>query len=86
MILFNLIFTRNLAEFSKDFNIPSCSFDKFRQKKIKLAYIVKKPEILSESKESLSKKNFIQPNLLQNIFNTFWEQGIFLSKPNRINI
>jgi len=81
MILFNLIYL----------NIFSCSFDKFsnldkfRQKKIKLAYIVKKPEILSESKESLSKKNFIQPNILQNIFNTFWEQGVFLSKPNRIS-
>ena len=91
MILFNLIFTRNLAESSKDFNIHSSSFEKFsnlektKTKKIKLAYIVKKPDILSESKESLSKKNFIQPNIWQNLFNNFWEQGVFLSKPNKIS-
>jgi len=82
MILFNLIFTRNLVESSKDFNILSCSLNKFsslkkfRQKKIKLAYIVKKPDILSKSKESLAKTNFIKPNIFQKFFNTFWEQGV----------
>jgi len=91
MILFNLIFTRNLAESSKDFKTLSYSLDKvsnldrLKHRKAKLAYIVKKPEILSESKETLSKKNFIQPNIWQNTFNSFWEQGVFLSKPNRIS-
>jgi len=91
MILFNLIFTRNLSEFLPDFNIHSYSLEncsnleKLSHKKIKLAYVVEQLDILSESKENLSKKNFIRPNIWQNLFNNFWEEGIFLSKPNKIS-
>lgn len=91
MIFFNLIFSSNLAESTKGLNNPFNSINqlstsyRFIRKKFKLAYIIKKTDILSQSRENLAKEKFVQPNILDNLLSSIWQQTIFLSIPNKVS-
>lgn len=86
MILFNLIFSKNLQGPSSGFHLNSKytvkSFENsYRplKKKVHLAYIVKSPDILSQSQQKIASRNLLVRNFWQKIFNNFWKQTIFLS-------
>jgi len=89
MILFDLIVSQNTLRLSKNLALDYKRAPVFSKhyssvaKSLAVAYIVKQPEILIESKVDLAKKNFIQKNYLQKIFNNAWRQVVFLSIPDK---
>lgn len=86
MILFNLMFFKDTSNCLRSLDVNSSYFEKnitqpskSIRRNIGLAYILKNSEILSESKYTLSKKNFEKQNIWRNFFNNIWQQEIFLS-------
>lgn len=91
MILFDLIVSQNTTELSKATVLNHGYIPKFSEfsspisKSLTLAYLVKNPEILTESKKDLAKKRFVRQNYWQKLFNTVWHQVIFLSVPSKVS-
>ena len=86
MILFNLMFFKDTSNCLRSFDVNSSYFEQnvtkssnLIRKNVGLAYVLKNSEILSESKYTLSKKNFEKQNIWRKFFNNIWEQEIFLS-------
>ena len=92
MILFNVIFSKNILELSSTFNV---NFDhkqqvaeassNFLKKRHRLAYIVKETNNLSDKKQKVARQKFIKLNIWQKIFNNCYQQIVFLSLPNKIS-
>ena len=86
MILFNLMFSQNISDFPKKINL-SCSrvtefserSTKLTQKSLALAYVVRSPDILSKPKQNIAEEKLVTRTLWQKVFNSFWQQGVFLS-------
>lgn len=92
MILFNLIFSKNISELSSTFNENFYHLEQssnisssFIKKSHSIAYILKETEILSGPKQKIAKQSFIKPKIWQKIFNYSWQQKVFLSLPSKIS-
>jgi hypothetical protein len=88
MMLFNLVFFQNTYKGLKNFNpdgiyLESGKSDVDFNRPIKnyktLAYVLKRPEFLSETKSLVAKKKIIKESIGQKLFNTLWSQEVFLS-------
>ena len=92
MILFNVIFSKNIVELSSIFNtnfyhkqqITETSSN-FLKKSHRLAYVVKETNNLSSKKHKVAKQQFIKANIWQKIFNNCYQQVVFLSLPNKLS-
>lgn len=94
MILFSLLFSSSVSEFSSDLaaiNVLcktefSKSLPKQSARSLHLAYAIKHPNIISEGKDSLAKKQLMKRHFAQKAFNALYQQTIFLSvSSKRIN-
>lgn len=90
MILFNLMFFKDTSNYFRSFSIDSSHLEtnikktyKSVKKNTSLAYIFKNPEILSESKQDLARKDFIKQKMGQKFVNNLWRQKVFLSINNK---
>ena len=92
MILFNLIFSKNISELSDNLYTNSkYTVKSFKpsyrpiKKKIYLAYVVKSPDILLQSQKKLASENLSTQSLKQKLFNILWRQTVFLSISNKVS-
>lgn len=90
MILFNLIFSKNISGLSDSLYTNSMYTVKFlkhssksTKKSTPLAYVVKSPDVLSHSSQSVASKNLLIQSLWQKVVNTLWRKTIFLSASSK---
>lgn len=90
MILFNLIFARNILEFSDHLSFKTDSEVKteayeYTKKMPVLPCLITNVDFLTNSKDDLADKELISNNLFKKLVNKFWQQTIFLSAPTKLS-
>lgn len=90
MILFNLIFFKDISDVSTRLSKHPLSirtstkkYQSSFKRNARLAYILTNPEVLSQNNQILAKKNFVSKQLGQNFLNSSWKQEVFLSLNNK---